>query len=266
MTTQLTMSGTSTPVRALLLGERLDLRGMESAQRLGSSPLVIAVAEGQYAVLFRYGVVVLFGLNPLDEVTFLKNLQPLVGQPFEKNETEEAQVRIDPTQEEQAANNIVSIHELTVERMQIIADILAKSVTLGHYESGIASVFDTIEPFALGLQQRGMAVPKGKELLRYIGNSLLIQHKMVGRVEVAEKPELLWDRPELGRFYGRLEDEYELIERHAALERKLALLSRTVETLLDLLQDKRSLRVEWYIVILIVIEILLTLYQLFWKT
>jgi required for meiotic nuclear division protein 1 len=88
---------------------------------------------------------------------------------------------------------------------------------------------------------------------------------MVGRVEVADKPELLWDRPELGRLYGRLEDEYELIERHVALERKLALLSRTVETLLDLLQDKRNLRVEWYIVVLIVIEILLTLYQLFLK-
>jgi uncharacterized Rmd1/YagE family protein len=35
-----------------------------------------------------------------------------------------------------------------------------------------------------------------------------------------------------------------------------------VETQLELLQSKHSLRVEWYIVILIV-EILLTLYELF---
>ena len=34
-------------------------------------------------------------------------------------------------------------------------------------------------------------------------------------------------------------------------------------TLLDLLQNRRSLRVEWYIVILIVVEIVLTLYELF---
>ena len=32
---------------------------------------------------------------------------------------------------------------------------------------------------------------------------------------------------------------------------------------MDLLQNKRALRVEWYIVVLIVIEIFLTLYQLF---
>jgi hypothetical protein len=54
----------------------------------------------------------------------------------------------------------------------------------------------------------------------------------------------------------------EIVLREATLERKLDLISRTVETLVDLLQNKRSLRVEWYIVALIVFEILLTLYQL----
>jgi len=47
-----------------------------------------------------------------------------------------------------------------------------------------------------------------------------------------------------------------------ALERKLDLISRTAETLLGLLQDKRTLRVEWYIVILIVVEIVLYVYEL----
>lgn len=82
---------------------------------------------------------------------------------------------------------------------------------------------------------------------------------MMGRVEVSEKPELLWDHPEHERLYLRLEDEYELSERHAALDRKLSLLSRTAQTVLSILQDKRTLRVEWYITILIVIEIFITL-------
>ena len=91
----------------------------------------------------------------------------------------------------------------------------------------------------------------------------MVQHKMVGRVEVTEKPDLLWDRPDLERLYTRLVDEYELPDRHRALDRKLELIARTAETVLDLLQTKRSLRVEWYIVILIVVEILLTLYEMF---
>ena len=46
------------------------------------------------------------------------------------------------------------------------------------------------------------------------------------------------------------------------LGKKLDVISRTVETLLGLVQTRSSLRVEWYIVLLIVAELLLTTYPL----
>ncbi|MBI4970977.1 MAG: RMD1 family protein, partial [Candidatus Omnitrophica bacterium] len=67
------------------------------------------------------------------------------------------------------------------------------------------------------------------------------------------------------RFYARLRDEYEIRERHLALDRKVELIFRTADTLMDLLQTRRSLRVEWYIVILIVVEIFLILYEMIVK-
>lgn len=90
---------------------------------------------------------------------------------------------------------------------------------------------------------------------------LLIQQTMFGTVEVGEKPDLVWDHPELDRLYLRLEDKYELRERLVALEQKLTLISRTVETTLSPLQSKSSHR-QWYIVILIVIEVVLAFYEL----
>ena len=185
-----------------------------------------------------------------------------MGQPYAKRETEDARIRIDPAGEEQLAGGEIVLHEATLERLQVIADVLAKSVVLAYYEASLASVFDAVEPFALGLRQGGRTTPNDRDLLRYVGDTLLMQHKMVGRVEVGEKPDVIWDLPEIDRLFARLEDEYELQERRLALERKLDLISHTVETLVDLLQNKRALRVEWYIVALIVFEILLTLYQL----
>jgi uncharacterized Rmd1/YagE family protein len=85
---------------------------------------------------------------------------------------------------------------------------------------------------------------------------------MVGRVEVTEKPEITWDRPVLDRLYDRLVTEYELRERDVTLTRKLEIVSRIAETYLELLQNRRSLRVEWYIVLLILVEILIYLYEL----
>ena len=66
---------------------------------------------------------------------------------------------------------------------------------------------------------------------------------------------------ELERIWARLRDEFEIRERFAALHGKLALISRTAETALELLQNRRALRVEYAIVGLIVFEIFLTLLQ-----
>ena len=261
--TALFAPGSVVTVRAIMLGERIDLKGLESGQRLATNPLLISAGEGQYAALFRYGAVVLFGVNPLQEATFVDQLGRLVGQPYAKRETEETRLRVDPGGEDRVEGGEILLHHITVESLQVIADVLAKSVVLSYYEATLAGVFDAVEPFAVRLRQGGRTIPKGKDLLRYVGDTLLIQHKMVGRVEVGEKPEVIWDRPELSRLFARLEDEFELSERRLALERKLDLISRTVETLLDLLQNRRSHRVEWYIVILIVFEIILTLYQMF---
>jgi uncharacterized Rmd1/YagE family protein len=93
----------------------------------------------------------------------------------------------------------------------------------------------------------------------------LSEHNMVGRVEVVDKPELLWEHPGLERFYERLLDEFEIRERHVALERKLDLVSRTAQTVLELLQARRSFRLEWYVVLLILLEILISLVQIFFS-
>jgi uncharacterized Rmd1/YagE family protein len=260
--TALYQPGTSVSVRAVLLGERIELKGFDVAQRLATNPVVVAAGEGQHVALFRYGVAVLFGVNPLQEVGVLGQLLPLVGQAYAKRETEDAHIRLDRDAEEQILAGEIVLQEAGVEHLQVIADVLAKSVVLAYYEASLAAVFDAVEPFAAGLRQGERRIPKGRDLLRYVGDTLLIQHKMVGRVEVGEKPEVIWDRPQLGRLFVRLEDEYELSERRLALERKLELISKTVGTLLELLQNKRSLRVEWYIVALIVMELGITVYQM----
>lgn len=254
--------GAAVTARAVLLGERIDIKGFDAAQRLATSPLVVAAADGQHVALFRYGVAVLFGVNPLQEVGVLEQLAPFVGQPYAKRETEDVRLRVEPAAEEQILAGEIVLQQVSVEHLQLIADVLAKSVVLAYYEATLAAVFDAVEPFAAGLRHGERRIPKGNDLLRYVGDTLLIQHKMVGRVEVGEKPEVIWERPQLSRLFARLEDEYELSERRLALERKLDLISRTVGTLLELQQNQRSLRVEWYIVALIVMELAITIYQL----
>jgi len=89
-----------------------------------------------------------------------------------------------------------------------------------------------------------------------------VKNRVSGRVAVAEKPDAVWDRPDLERLYARLQDEYELKERAEALSRKLSVISDTAEMLTDMIDTKRSLRLEFLIVLLILFEIVITVYQM----
>ncbi len=263
MTRQPPIRDTAFTARALLVGERIDLKAWGTADTLSTNPLAVAVAGGGVATLHRYGVVVFFAVSPVDQVAFLAQLQPTVANPYATPVTEELEVRIEPGEREGVRSGVAYLADVSVERLQVIADVLSKSTLLSLYEEKVAGEFDRIEPLASRLDRTGRIPGRSKELLQKIGSMLLVEQRMVGRAEMAEKPEILWDNPALEGVFARLEDEFEIRERHAAIERKLNLISRTTHTVLELVSSKHSLRVEWYILVLILFEILLTLYQLF---
>lgn len=250
---------TSVVIRAMFVGQRIDLRTFEQTRRLASAPLTVSAGENGVVVLFRYGVIVTAGLQPAEVITFNSQIAHLITDRFPEPEWEEVELVRDADGSEGIVGGQIHLQDFNLERIQVVADALAKSVVLAHYEVELAKHFDRIEPLAASLSQAQRPGPKGKQLLQHLGDTLMIENKMVGRVEVSEKPELLWEHPEHERLYLRLEDEYELAERHDAIERKLALISKAAATLLGILQNRRSLRVEWYIVILIVIEIVINL-------
>jgi len=246
--------------RALLLAARFDLRNWPESETLARAPLAIKAPGGGVAVIFRYGVVVLFGVTPNDEEGLRARLLQAAGNAYPRAEIEELDVRVDPARAEGLQEGRLLVQASSLERLQLVAEALSKSVLLGHYEARLAADFDLIEPMALELERTGRIRGVDRDHLKRIGALLLIEGRMVGRAEIGDKPELLWDHPELEGLNALLEDEFEIHERLAALDRKLELAARTERTLVDLLAAKHALRVEWYIVLLIVFEILLTLY------
>lgn len=248
--------------RAMLLGERIDLRSGFAGEALARNPLTVPVQGGGVAVLFRYGAVVLFDVPAAAQARFLEQMLALVWNRHDKPETEDIAVRTDPAILEGVQDGAVYFESMSVERLQIVASVLSKSLVLAMYESRVAQNFDRIEPLARDIERTGRIRGNTAELLKHIGAMLRSEQLMVGSVEISEKPDTLWDHPGLEGLYLRLESEFEIRERYAVLERKLNLISRTVQTVAELLHSKRSLRLEWAIVLLIVFEVMLTLYTM----
>ena len=255
--------GTRVAAHALHVGDRINTIGFDG-EALSAIPLAIRVSKTGIAVLFRYGVAVLIGLSPEDEIGFLEKLKPRIDGKLAGVEEETAIVALASEAEDQVpAGGPIQLRDMLPEKLLVIADVLAKSVVLAHDEREVEKVFEIIEPFAKELADHGRTRRDRKGVLQLIGSALLVQHRVSGRVAIAEKPDALWDRPDLERLYARLEDEYELKERVDALNRKLAVVSETANTLADIIDTRRSLRLEIIIVLLIAFEIVITFYQIY---
>jgi uncharacterized Rmd1/YagE family protein len=241
---------------AFLLGDRLTVDRSSHRGVISTAPFAYRKGDG-YVVIFRYGVLVCVGLSEDDKAAVLRDVAREASHPVPLEE-ERLVISIQPVEEERLTPaGVLELKELTPAHVLVLADILAKSVALARYERETAQVFDTIEPAATTLAVHGR-IPRDRHgLLQLIGSALLAQHRVSGRIAFAEKPEILWEQPGLERFYARLEDEFEIVERGTLLGGKMTVLASAAETFTDMMDTQRSARLEFLIVILIVGELIL---------
>src|SRR5262245_54316581 len=79
--------------RALLLGDRIDVAGLERSDVLSTAPLAFRVQDG-FVALFRYGVAVLVELSPLDEDEVIRGLKQRIVGEFARHEEETAVIEL----------------------------------------------------------------------------------------------------------------------------------------------------------------------------
>src|SRR3981081_2969859 len=92
--------GTRVTAHALHIGDRISTIGFEG-EALSAVPLAIRVGKTGIAVLFRYGVAVLIGLSPEEEIGFLEKLKPRIGGKLARVEEETAIVALASEAEDQ---------------------------------------------------------------------------------------------------------------------------------------------------------------------
>ena len=249
--------------RALLVGDRIDTAGLERPDTISSLPLAFHAGAAGMVALFRFGVAVMVGMTPLEEEDLLAQLKSRIVGLRARLDDETAILEIAPDSDEPIlAGGPIQMKNFSPQRFLVVADAFAKTVALGRDERAVNAVFDVVEPFAFELARSGKPPFRRRAMLRLIGQALLAQHRVSGRVAVEEKPDVLWDRPDLERLYARLEYEYELKERAGTLKRKLDVIVETAHALTDIIDADRATRLEATVVVLIVAELIASVVQI----
>ncbi len=259
------MTSKAMTVRALLLGEGLDLKGLERQDAFSVNPLAFAAGTGT-AMLFKFGAAVFFNMTPIDEEALVRGLEPRILGPLSEREVETAPIVSGDGEEDLLSpSGAIQLKSTDTNRLLLVGEALAVSVALAYDERRIQTAFDKIEPLAATLIKRHLPPGPRSVMLEQIGEALLIQKRLASRVDLDEKPDVLWDHPELERLWTKLVDEYDLPARARAVGRKLAVISETAETVSDLVATRTSHRLEILVIVLIAIEIGLALVDRIFK-
>lgn len=248
--------------RAILLGESLDLKGLERQDAFSSNPLAFKTSSNGKAMLFKFGAVVFFDMTPIEEDELIHGLTRRIIQPLDVREIETAKIVIGPEEESVLPGAVgIRLRKADPEQLLLVGEALAVSVALADDERRISVAFENIEPVAGTLMQRRLPSDRRPRMLEQIGEALLIQKRLASRVDLDAKPDVLWDHPELERLWARLVDEYDLTARARAVERKLVVIRETADTISDLISTRTSHRLEIYVIILIALELILAFYD-----
>ena len=142
--------------QAVLAGSGIDLSALGATDRTGGAPLVVELigtltgarlpdgtAAGGVAVLFRYGAVVFFDASSAGIADYLRQIGTHIRQPYPQGEreTEMLDIRVDPAAKETIERNTLVLADVTLQKLQLVADIIAKSVSLAHHERNIERQF-----------------------------------------------------------------------------------------------------------------------------
>jgi required for meiotic nuclear division protein 1 len=216
---------------------------------------------GGEVFIFPFGVVVFMDVPAPAREAELARLHRVRPRLTRAVINEEFSVREDPGREPDVAGGILTLDRLTHERASIIASTVAQSAAMEYYERIVEGMFDRTERLVERLEARGTVRWLTRPLHRFIGAAIGTRNEVLSILHLLDKPDEAWEDPGMDRIYGELRAEFDLVDRYQSLELKLRSVQEALELVLDVARDRRLVLLEATIVVLIVLEIILTLFR-----
>ncbi len=204
---------------------------------------------------FSYGAVVFWGFSKEEEREFLNELKKFEGNPVLHSEDEFTFIYDDTMKIEE--DEIVLPNKASVSKFAVSHGI-AQSVKLIIFEESIQKTFDKTKRLPEELAEKGNISLSRKEISQKMGEIFIERNYINLHTEVLDTPEFFWEHPESEPLYRRTAQYLDVGKRVEALNRRLNVVHELFEILRNELNHQYSSRLEWTIIILIVIEVILS--------
>lgn len=135
------------------------------------------------------------------------------------------------------------------------SNAMALTVKLGVWEASLDRYIESVEYVSEDLKSgKRLRITQG-EVLRKTGELFALRHSMNLSSDLLDIPDFYWDHDELEKLYIQICSYFSLNRRTRVLNEKLNHCIELVELLSTHLNDRHHVRLEWMIIILIMVEV-----------
>ncbi len=258
------MAGTTHQFTAIAFEENLALRELLPAYpraRVGVRELHEHCEGGGELFIYPFGALVFHDVPPERreaELARLRRARPgLTTQVVRESYT----VREEPGARVDMVDGTLVVDHFGEGRAAVVALIVAQSAAMEYYERIVTDLFSRTTALVEPLEKQGSVPLRTRQLHRFIGQAIGTRSEVFTVLTLLDKPDATWDDPALDRIYDDLRAEFDLIDRYGALEQKLRGVQEALQLVLDVARDRRMWLLEFAIVVLIVFEILMSLWR-----
>jgi uncharacterized Rmd1/YagE family protein len=222
---------------------------------LHSTPLIIEF-QGDHVVVLPFGVILYWLGNEHAYLELMVRLETkLKAVPHSLGGQSELNVSAEHPEDIVLFKN-VQLKQLSLEHIKVISETFGQSIALQRSQTLVQELLTECHPTVEELQSRGDVRLSSKAILKHVGKTLAIREATLAKLSLIDSPPEAWRSERLTRLHCQLYDHFHIKPRLASLQTKLDYLLDLNQTLMNLIQHHESRRLEWIIIILIVVEVI----------
>lgn len=211
--------------------------------------------------IYHFGSIVFINLTHheiMDIINYLKRIEKSLNNHASFSFVDDYRIDLGIEDSFSISNEFMIVPEVKNYYLEIVATILAKSVALEKIEAGLEILSDEIEDI-MDFLAKGQLKLSEEKLAKIWSRILGFKYNTISYIMLLDKPEITWNNDEAAQLFSQLSELFELEDRYGNIRHKTEILGDITEAFGSLTHAKRSNRLEWMIIFLILFEILFSL-------
>ncbi|KAI0519912.1 hypothetical protein KFK09_007373 [Dendrobium nobile] len=217
-----------------------------------------------YMIVFQYGSVVLFNVSEHEADGYLKVVEKHASGLLPDMRKDDYAVVEKPTLDVwmQGGLDYIMLKNLSIDGIRTIGSVLGQSIALDYYIRQVDGMVAEFTDINRGMEKTGTFTMQRKKLFQLVGKANSNMADVILKLGLFERTDIAWRNANYAQIWEYLRDEYELSQRFGNLDFKLKFVEHNIRFLQEILENRKSVFLEWLIIVLIGVEILISVFSI----